>query len=52
MYVRDSLEDKAMLVVHFEKAFPLTLLGHSFESSQGIPYSCTSKVGRGWWTLC
>ena len=28
--VRDSLEDKSMLLVHFKKAFPLTLLGHSF----------------------
>ena len=31
MQVRDSLEDKSMLLVHFKKAFPLTLLGHSFE---------------------
>ena len=41
---RDSLEDKFMLLVHFKKAFPLTLLGHSFywllfhfENYQGIP---------------
>ena len=30
MQVRDSL-DKSMLLVHFKKAFPLTLLEHSFE---------------------
>ena len=27
----DSLENKSMLLVHFKKAFPLTLLGHSFD---------------------
>ena len=44
-----------MLLVYFKKAFPLTLLGHSFdrrtaywllfcfESYHGIPYSYTSK---------
>ena len=48
-YVRDSLEDKSMLL-HFKKAFPLTSLGHSFErrvyylllcfeSYQGVLYS-------------
>ena len=44
MYVRDSLEDKSMLLVHFKNVFPLTLPGHSFyrllfhfESYQGIP---------------
>ena len=60
-----SLEDKSMLLVHFKKAFPLTLLGYSFErraywwlvfhfeSYQGKdPYLYTSKVDRGWWTLC
>ena len=58
-----SLEDKSMLLVHFKKVFPLTLLWHSFErraywllfhfeSYQGIPYSYTGKVDRGWWTLC
>ena len=31
MQVRDSLEDKSMLLVHFKKAFPLTLLGHSLK---------------------
>ena len=31
MLVRDSLENKPMLLVHFKKAFPLTLLGHSFD---------------------
>ena len=61
-YVRDSLEDKSMLL-HFKKAFPFTSLGHSFErrayclllcfeSYQGIPYSHTGQVNRGWWTLC
>ena len=51
-----------MLLVHFIKAFPLTLLGHSFErraswllfcfeSYEGIPYSYTGKVDRGWGTL-
>ena len=29
--MRDSLEDKSMLLVHLKKVFPLTLLGHSFE---------------------
>ena len=54
MYVRDSLEDKTMLLVHFKKAFPLTLFEHSFqrraywllfhfESYQGIPYSYIGK---------
>ena len=28
MQVRDNLEDKSMLLVHFKKTFPLTLLGH------------------------
>ena len=31
MKVRDSLENKSTLFVHFKKAFPLTLLGHSFD---------------------
>ena len=31
MQVRDSLEDKSMLLIHLKKAFPLTLHGHSFE---------------------
>ena len=46
----DSLEDKSMRLVQFKKAFPLTLLGHTFErraywllfcfeSYQGISYS-------------
>ena len=61
MYVRDSLENKSVLLVLFEKAFRLTLLGHSyhlkeeladyccfFESYQGIPYFYTGKVDRGW----
>ena len=59
MYVRDSLENKSMLLVHLKKAFPLTLLWHSFgrraahwlqfyfESCHGIPYSYTGKVNRG-----
>ena len=57
-YIVDSLEDKPMLV-HFKKAFPLTSLGHSFqrrayylllcfESYEGIPYSHTGRVDRGW----
>ena len=57
MSVRDSLEDKSMLFVHFKKAFPLTLLGHSFErraywllfcfeSYHGIPYSHRGKVSQ------
>ena len=29
MQVRDSLEDKSMLLVHFRKVFPLALLVHS-----------------------
>ena len=54
MYVRDSLENKSVLLVLFEKAFRLTLLGQSyyskeeladyccfFESYQGIPYFYT-----------
>ena len=63
MKVRDGLEDKFMLFVHFKKALSLTLLGHSFErraywllfrfeTYHGIPYSYTGKVDRGWWTLC
>ena len=31
MKARDSFEDKSMFLVHFKKALPLTLLGHSFE---------------------
>ena len=31
MQLRDSLEDKSMLLVHFKKAFPLTLLRRSFK---------------------
>ena len=31
MQVRDSLENKSMLLAHFKKAFPLTLLGHSLK---------------------
>ena len=31
MQVSDSLENKSMLLVYFKIAFPLTLLGHSFE---------------------
>ena len=57
MYVRDSLEDKTMLLVHFKKVFPLTLFEHSFqrraywllfhfESYQGIPYFYTGKLDR------
>ena len=56
------LENKSMLVL-FKKGFPLTSLGHPFErrgyylllcfeSCQGIPYSHTGIVDRGWWTLC
>ena len=48
-----------MLLVDFKKAFLLTLLGHSFERKayrllfhfenyQGISYSYTDKVDRGW----
>ena len=29
--LRDSLEKKSMLPVHLKKAFPLTLLAHSFD---------------------
>ena len=54
----DSLEDNSMLVL-FKKVFPLTSLGHlferrayylllCFESYQGIPYSHTGRVDRGW----
>ena len=56
------LEDKSMLF-HFKKAFPLTLLGHSFERRtycllpcfqryKCISYSHTGQVVRRWWTLC
>ena len=49
-----SLGNKFMLLVHFKKVFPLTLLGQSFkrraywllfhfQSSHGIPYSTQSK---------
>ena len=30
MQIRDSLEDKSMLLAHFKKTFPLTLLGTLF----------------------
>ena len=56
------VEDKSMLVL-FKKALPFTSLGHPFErrayclllcfeSCQGILYSHTGRVDRGWWTLC
>ena len=56
------LEDKSMLF-HFKKAFPLTLLEHSFERRaccllpcfqryQGISYSHTGQVVRRWLNLC
>ena len=60
IYVSDSLEDKYMFV-NFKKTFPLTSPVHSFQrrayclrvcfesySKQGIPYSHTGRVGRGW----
>ena len=57
-YAIDSLEDKSMFVL-FKKAFPLTSFGHSFERRashlllcfeiyQGIPYSHTGRVDKGW----
>ena len=59
MQVRDSLEDKSMLLVHFKKAFSLTLSGTSFKEeltdycfiskvTRVFPYSYTGKVDRGW----
>ena len=60
MWVRDSWEDKYMFLVHFKKAFSLTLLGHSFYrrtywllfhfgNYQGIPlFLHAGQVDRGW----
>ena len=45
MQVRDSLEDKSMLLVHFKKAFPLTLLGHSLKVEL-TDYSFILKVTK------
>ena len=33
-----SLENKSMLLVHFKKAFPLTLLRHSFKRRAATDY--------------
>ena len=43
MYVRDSLEDKSMLLVHFKDAFPLTLLEQSFERKEELTDYCFFK---------
>ena len=47
MQVRDSLENKSMLLVHFKKAFPLTLLGCSYHLKEELAdYCCFLKVTR------
>ena len=60
MQVRDSLEDKYMLLVHFKKAFLFTLLGTPLKEellidycfvlkvSTVFPIPTQAKVGRGW----
>ena len=40
-----SLEDKSMLLVHFKKAFPLTLLGYSLKEEL-TDYCFILKVAR------
>ena len=46
MQVRDSLENKSMLLVHFKKAFSLTLLGRSYLKEELADYCCFLKVTR------
>ena len=45
MQVRDSLEEKSMLLVLFKKTFPLTLLGTPFKEEL-TDYCFTLKVSR------
>ena len=45
MQVRDNLVDKSILLDHFKKTFPLTLLEHSFQKDL-TDYYFVSKVTR------
>ena len=46
MQVKDSLEDKSVLLVHFKKAFPLMFYLGTHLKEELADYCCVLKVTR------